>query len=477
MSIFLVSILSAIVAKFTILPGTHPLLPPLPHYGDGVHINMTLPHAGLPLVHNVSYKCVYSATDPSTGGRNSMGTYNHGAIIAHVNDTFILSWYNGPVSESQQNRVLFSTSRDATTWTPPQIAFPVISTDGTSGHGEQAEPYIFVNNRVYIAASSAGTPAWNNTHDSGIRGAKVARRLILRKEGVSLGPIFWLSTQPPPVFREYGFPGYVDMDKQTQLDALTILQRQINTTVSYSGSDDGGFNERSLYALPRNGTQSPIHLALWLRKQGKAAEAMNTWNESSISSASEDIRTIWASTCVLPADGDDIARARTAQSSRTHANTGTCVAGTGAYEYKLLPAGATLVHRERAVNPTIGWKQGSPGPIQCNWTVPQPTNIPDAPSRTCAGPLPDGNGVWTLGNQGGHGRDPLVVSTSADGITFDRAAVVAWDAPPVRYPGNAKCPGFQYPSGIWVRSPNNRVVMYAAYSISKEDIVVASFTL
>lgn len=40
-----------------------------------------------------------------------------------------------------------------------------------------------------------------------------------------------------------------------------------------------------------------------------------------------------------------------------------------------------------------------------------------------------------------------VVSTSADGITFDRAAVVAWDAPPVRYPGGAKGPGFQYPSG------------------------------
>lgn len=74
------------------LSSTKPHVTPLPHYSSAVHVNTTLPHAGLPVVSNVSYTCAYNATDLTTGEQNPMGTYNHGPIIAHVNGTFIIAW-------------------------------------------------------------------------------------------------------------------------------------------------------------------------------------------------------------------------------------------------------------------------------------------------------------------------------------------------------------------------------------------------
>jgi hypothetical protein len=143
---------------------------------------------------------------------------------------------------------------------------------------------------------------------------------------------------------------------------------------------------------------------------------------------------------------------------------GLCVAGTGGFEYET-PAAA-----EPAELAAADWLNDG-GVAQCNWSVPVPTNIQDAPSRTCAGALPSG-GIWVLGNQGGVGRDPLTVSVAPDGIGFDRAYVLAHHAPPVRFPGRAKGPGFQYPSGMWFKDR-----AFATYSVGKEDIVVTHFEL
>ena len=77
-------------------------------------------------------------------------------------------------------------------------------------------------------------------------------------------------------------------------------------------------------------------------------------------------------------------------------------------------------------------------PRVCNWTDPQMSTIPDSGSRTCAAPLPNGGGVYLVGNQIDKGRDPLTLSVSGDGIVFDRHWALRWNAPPVRYPGAAK---------------------------------------
>ena len=131
------------------------------------------------------------------------GGYNHGPIIEHINDTFILSWYNGVMNESVFNRVLFATSRDAVTWSEPAVLFN--TTAGTHhnvtssrqqeyaytkgyGIGLENEAWVFSEDgaRLYGAASS-----WDVFQRSG-HGAEhtgpdaaLMRRVVLGRSGGS----------------------------------------------------------------------------------------------------------------------------------------------------------------------------------------------------------------------------------------------------------------------------------------------------
>ena len=98
------------------------------------------------------------------------------------------------------------------------------------------------------------------------------------------------------------------------------------------------------------------------------------------------------------------------------------------------------------------------------------TRIPDAPSKSVCGTLPDGR-TFLVGNQS-IGRDPLVIGLSRDGVTFDWAAAIRHGAPKVRHPGRAKGPGFQYPSAIVVGD-----AMWVVYSVGKEDVAVSRVPL
>lgn len=98
-------------------------------------------------------------------------------------------------------------------------------------------------------------------------------------------------------------------------------------------------------------------------------------------------------------------------------------------------------------------KNGSgppPSVRQCNWSVPVATNIPDAPSRTCAGHLPRGGGIGVLGNQGGPGgpngpRDPLTFIVATDGIHYDKQWAVEAGSPKPKWPTLGHPQGWQYP--------------------------------
>ncbi len=101
-----------------------------------------------------------------------------------------------------------------------------------------------------------------------------------------------------------------------------------------------------------------------------------------------------------------------------------------------------------------------------DWAPPVRTDFPDAYSRAAAGNLPDGT-AYVISNPG-NGRDPIVISLAADGLTFDRHAVLASGAPPRRFEGVAKGPGFQYPHATVVDE-----TLFVIYSVNKEDVEVA----
>ena len=59
--------------------------------------------------------------------------------------------------------------------------------------------------------------------------------------------------------------------------------------------------------------------------------------------------------------------------------------------------------------------------------------------------------------------------------TWDRHWAVRYGAPPVKYPGHAKCVGFQYPGGAVATAADGMLWLYVSYSIGKEDIALTRF--
>ncbi|MBE0679811.1 MAG: exo-alpha-sialidase [Bacteroidales bacterium] len=110
------------------------------------------------------------------------------------------------------------------------------------------------------------------------------------------------------------------------------------------------------------------------------------------------------------------------------------------------------------------------------WSVPSRTSFPDACAKSNAGKLPDGqvyviNNVLPLSTKDG-GRSLLGISMSADGLNFDRVAVIRFIAPKMRYSGRAKSIGFQYPHSV-VEGDS----LWVIYSVNKEDIQVTRIPL
>jgi hypothetical protein len=115
------------------------------------------------------------------------------------------------------------------------------------------------------------------------------------------------------------------------------------------------------------------------------------------------------------------------------------------------------------------------------WSPAYPTDIPDAPSRAQAVSLADstvlliGNQIaWTFDHALYLDRDPLTVSVSEDGYTFDRVYALRTGAPKTyRVPGvKGRNPGFAYPSALvhegW---------LYVLYSVGKEDMAISRVPL
>lgn len=116
-----------------------------------------------------------------------------------------------------------------------------------------------------------------------------------------------------------------------------------------------------------------------------------------------------------------------------------------------------------------------------SWTIPQPTNIPDAPTRAQALRLPNGK-VLLMGTQYVRefdkpfylDRDPLTVSVSDDGLFFDKIYAIRTGAPKKwRIPNvGGRNPGFAYSSSIIENG-----YLYTFYSVGKEEMAISRVLL
>jgi hypothetical protein len=105
------------------------------------------------------------------------------------------------------------------------------------------------------------------------------------------------------------------------------------------------------------------------------------------------------------------------------------------------------------------------------WTIPVKTNYPDAASKNMVGQLSDGS-FYLISNPGPR-RDPLVVSFSRDGWSFDNPYILRKNAPELRFKSRTKpSRTFQYSHAI-----EHDGKLWVIYSTNKEDIEVSSFPL
>jgi BNR repeat protein len=101
------------------------------------------------------------------------------------------------------------------------------------------------------------------------------------------------------------------------------------------------------------------------------------------------------------------------------------------------------------------------------WTGPVLTDMPDSRAKQSAGNLPDGTAFLINAPRADRLRNPLAITLSRDGRTFDRAWLLRGpaDLQPLRYEGQYKRPGYHYPkSVIW------RDYLYVGYATNKEDV-------
>ncbi len=150
------------------------------------------------------------------------------------------------------------------------------------------------------------------------------------------------------------------------------------------------------------------------------------------------------------------------------------------------PQRDVLFYRSRVNKDGPNWLYASlRNQVGGQWSVPARTNITDDVANINAGSLPDGrvyllnNALITLF------RDPLFLTTSADGVHFNSTGAVATCESAVfkhlpqqpygcmyRHKGGAKEGGLQYPQGMAVTAAGMEG-FYAIFSLNKEDIWVA----
>lgn len=103
------------------------------------------------------------------------------------------------------------------------------------------------------------------------------------------------------------------------------------------------------------------------------------------------------------------------------------------------------------------------------WSLPVPTDLPDARAKQSAGNLPDGTAFLVNCPSGTRERLPLAVTLGRAGRIFDRSFLLrgAAELPALRYAGKFKRRGYHYPKSLVAGG-----FLYVIYATNKEAIEV-----
>eukprot|EP01084_Bolivina_argentea_P293227 504277_1 len=317
--------------------------------------------AGLPPINSMKF-IIFNHT------KSNNGTYNNGPIPIIWNNNFYVSWYNTLTDkESHDMRVLYSTSSDGQKWSKPMQAFP-----NFTHVGEENEPWVIINNRLYCAASMYNYPFEG-----------LMRQITGPSSTDKNGEIFWLTDNVPPGLEHRCNKTFLDMDNQTKSDMQQYIASLIRTETLPGGEfDTVTFNERSLYVVPHSTNNNHRQLMLLLRTNDGTKDASHYQ---------------WASTCT------DFMKYKII----TNDIQNYCRPGIGVLRWNLVDI--------------LDGKADSIYEVErCNWTKPIRTNIYNSPARTCAAALPDGR-IYLIGNLITSGRAVQILAVSNNGLEFTNA--------------------------------------------------------
>lgn len=364
---------------------------------------------GYPLLPRVESFPIYHAT-PLTG------VYSHHSQIDHFQDTFFASWSNQEWDEDAPGqRVLCSVSPDGKHWKPPFVCLPSMSgirKFKRYGRVLTAEGWVVVGSNIYVVGGVNDTPGPAHKIESGFETTVSGKKRMLFDRRVGWGRVA-RSVAPNgdmgPIF-------WLVDDPPAPIEGFP----------KYPDARDPQYRE--VAGMINQHLANPLHMPAW--------DFLNhTTRQLSV-----DNHRMCEPTAYRRPDGVIVKLSRDCGPNKS-----------------------------RRLYASLSSDDGK------TWTTPVRTAIPDSPSKSVTGTLPNGK-IYLIGNQvpeSAHGfRDPLVISLSADGKTFEWAAAVRHGTPPLRYPGRAKDHGFQYPSALVVGN-----ALWVIYSINKEDVAISRIPL
>lgn len=377
------------------------------------------PHAGFPLLEGVEHFDIFRATPEA-------GVYSHHSQLAHYKGVFYAAWSNQRFGEDGPGqRVLMSLSRDGRKWSEAAECF---ASRGTVKPAEEMGRVLTAN-------------GWVQVDDAMYCIAEVHDNIgFVSSDGKQVGP------ERKGPFRRRARRGYGRLARRVssggELGPIFWLV------------DDPPEPLAGFAPLPDAGEAQFAELARQINAVLDEPLNMPNWNFR----ASNEKQQVMADIYVKAMDGHSLCEPSTYR----------CPDG-------------MLVRLYRDHQPTHRLYASLSRESGESWTVPMPTNIPDSPSRTAVGSLPDGT-VFLAGNQvsepfdqanrAHYTRDPLTLALSDDGLAFDRAVAVRSGAPPIRLPGTGKGRGYQYPSAVVVGD-----ALWIMYSVGKEDVAISRVPL
>ncbi|EGD75335.1 hypothetical protein PTSG_06984 [Salpingoeca rosetta] len=389
-----------------------------------------------------------------------IGMYNHAAMIDFFDSNFFVSWKNSPLHEDTPGqRILYSQSTDGLSWTPTDgrnVLFPNMSSNSNPA-ALFAGPTVILNGRRYATASPHQFCLFPYPY------VGEGYVLLLRRVGntipAKLGPIFWANPTVPFGFEEAtkrnGVLTSAQMDAETQAD-LALLD---NWNHLPCGNTNGSASLKCEMCL--NGCDD------FLRRDnvddGRA-------DGSAATSAA-------ASAAASAAGGGGRGGGHRHDGGRRGGGGGGGGGGFAGSRGRLGSLGGsseethyTVPHSSAGVilhrtgnNLAFTYRPNT----TVQWSIPWISELPDAGSNLNAGTLPDGR-VFLASNPCPHRRYPLVISTTRDGFTWDKAVGVlsCEQLRNTSFCAQGATPSLAYPQAVAVTAPADVAGLYVVVSVN-----------